>query len=119
MALFGIFTLLISLCLFGRILTDRNCGDPKIGPVLQGVDFVDYVTKYQETGVLTTPTIGSKEYVAKLDDYSFWFKSSENAKKFEANPSAYYPQYGGYCAWGLTGYDKHISDPRGYDTSLF
>eukprot|EP01034_Spumella_vulgaris_P025005 gene25005-31408_t len=40
--------------------------------------------------------------------------SSANAELFQANPIAYYPQYGGYCAWGLTGYDSHVTDPSGF-----
>lgn len=43
----------------------------------------------------------------------FWFLSSDNAYKFNKSPKDYMPQYGGYCAWGLTGYDSAITDPSG------
>lgn len=90
-----------------------HCGDPNIGPVLMGVDFVQYVTNFLKTGNATLPVRGLKEYVVKLDKYQFLFQSSANADIFRSNPEAYYPQYGGYCAWGLTGYDTHVKDPSG------
>eukprot|EP00752_Nemacystus_decipiens_P012140 g10763.t1 len=35
--------------------------------------------------------------------YSFWFASEENKAKFEAQPLAYIPAWGGFCSWGIAG----------------
>ena len=37
--------------------------------------------------------------------YTFYFASSGNQALFEANPSQYAPAYGGFCAYGVSGYD--------------
>ncbi len=31
-----------------------------------------------------------------------WFSSSENLELFKRNPEQYAPQYGGYCAYGMS-----------------
>ena len=36
---------------------------------------------------------------------TFEFSSQENLDKFKADPTAYAPQYGGYCAWAIA-HDK-------------
>lgn len=51
------------------------------------------------------------------DSYTFWFNSVENKNKFAASPSSYYPQMGGYCAFGLTGYDTMEPSPPGFGLS--
>ncbi len=95
------------------VATDLECGDPAIGPVLGGVDFVEFRLHFQKTGSLSRPMKGSDQFVAKLDSYQFWFQSKENAEMFIRDPAAFYPKYGAYCAWGLTGYDSHATDPPG------
>jgi YHS domain-containing protein len=42
------------------------------------------------------------------------FASAENLEKFKADPEAYAPQYGGYCAWAVSqGYTAAI-DPDAF-----
>ena len=79
-----------------------------------GADLVQLREHYESNdGSVVLPVFGSEKYSASVDKYNFWFTSEENAKKFSAAPSDYYPQFGGYCTWGLTGYDTHVSDPSG------
>ena len=42
---------------------------------------------------------GSRSFKTKWKDAEWRFSSAENLAAFEANPEAYAPQYGGYCAW--------------------
>ncbi len=91
----------------------HKCGDPTIGAVLGGIDFVELVESFKESGEFHAPKRGSNSYVSYVGSYQFWFISNANKQKFAENSDIYIPQYGGYCAWGLTGYDSHVSDPSG------
>lgn len=48
------------------------------------------------------PAKGSKEFSFNYNGATWRFASAENLEKFKANPSAYAPQYGGYCAWAVS-----------------
>jgi YHS domain-containing protein len=45
--------------------------------------------------------VGSSEYSATLNGYTFYFSSPENKALFEASPWKYSPSWGGFCAWGM------------------
>jgi YHS domain-containing protein len=61
---------------------------------LQGYDPVAYF----ETGA---PAKGSKDFTTDYKGATFQFTSAQNRDAFLANPEAYAPQYGGYCAWAM------------------
>ena len=61
---------------------------------LQGYDPVAYFTDGQ-------PVKGSKEFSTEYNGATFQFASAANRDAFLADPSAYAPQYGGYCAWAM------------------
>ncbi|MET0545909.1 MAG: YHS domain-containing (seleno)protein [Caulobacterales bacterium] len=42
----------------------------------------------------------------------YQFATAENAAKFKANPGAYAPQYGGYCAWAAAQGKTAPGDPK-------
>ncbi len=44
---------------------------------------------------------GSKDFKTTYQGAEFRFVSAENLATFEADPAAYAPQYGGYCAWAI------------------
>lgn len=94
------------------------CSDPQAGPVLGGIDFVLLKEMVQNKSSLNLPIEGSEKYSASLGEYKFWFQSVDNMKKFLSLPEEYYPQLGGYCSFGLTGFDTHVDDPSGYDITL-
>jgi YHS domain-containing protein len=48
------------------------------------------------------PVKGSKEHAATWNGATWHFASAENKAAFEANPQAFAPQYGGYCAWAVS-----------------
>ena len=47
------------------------------------------------------PVKGTSEFTATYKNAIYNFASSENRDEFRANPEAYAPQYGGYCAFGV------------------
>ncbi len=73
-----------------------------------GYDLTSYFTQEK-------PQRGNGHHVAVVDGVSYVFASDANKKMFEANPSAYLPQYGGYCAFGASIGKKFVADPDVYD----
>jgi YHS domain-containing protein len=61
---------------------------------LQGYDPVAYFTD-------GAPVKGSKDFTAEYKGATFQFASAANRDAFLADPTAYAPQYGGYCAWAM------------------
>ena len=44
------------------------------------------------------PVPGSSDISSTHGDAIYYFSTAENKAKFEANPEAHIPQYGGFCA---------------------
>ncbi|WGI20597.1 YHS domain-containing (seleno)protein [Amylibacter sp. IMCC11727] len=61
---------------------------------IDGTDAVAYFTE-------SKPVAGSKSHSLKYKGSTWLFSSAENKAKFEADPEAYAPQYGGYCAYAM------------------
>ena len=60
------------------------------------------------------PVVGKPEHKATVGTATYWFASEANLQTFEADPSKYEPQYGGYCAYGVAqGYKPDI-DPTAF-----
>ena len=72
---------------------------------LQGHDPVAYFTERK-------PVKGSSEFTADYNGATFRFASAENRAAFLADPSAYAPQYGGYCAWAMADGNHAKGDAR-------
>jgi YHS domain-containing protein len=52
---------------------------------------------------------GNKEITADYNEALYYFTSEKNKSLFLANPSQYQPQFGGYCAYGMSnGYEAPI-----------
>jgi YHS domain-containing protein len=62
---------------------------------IRGYDPVAYFTN-------AAPTRGSDQFTASWQGATFHFGSAENLKLFKADPAAYAPQYGGYCAYAVS-----------------
>lgn len=67
----------------------------KDGLALQGYDPVAFFT--QNKPVKGTPEFQSNDHGAK-----YFFASAEDKSTFDANPSKYEPQFGGFCAYGVS-----------------
>lgn len=65
---------------------------------------------------------GSPSYRSEYESVDLHFSSAANKARFDANPTAYLPQYGGYCAngiafgipWGGNAEDFIVHDGRLY-----
>ena len=76
--------------LFGQALNlDKN------GVAIQGHDPVAFFT--EKKPVKGTPTLSSKSGGA-----TYHFSSEANKKAFDADPAKYTPQFGGFCAYGVS-----------------
>lgn len=71
---------------------------------VQGYDVVGYFTDGK-------PVKGDGDHVVVHQGVNYLFASDEHKKLFEANPEKYVPQYGGWCAYGVSVNKKFISDP--------
>lgn len=67
----------------------------------------DVVTVYEGN-----PQRGSQDYTTIYKDAVWQFVSAENRDRFQADPQAYAPQYGGYCAWAVAEGYLAKGDPR-------
>ncbi len=64
------------------------------GLALRGTDPVSYFTK-------GAPEQGTPEHAVDWSGATWLFASAEHKAAFEADPTRYAPQYGGYCAWAV------------------
>lgn len=58
------------------------------------------------------PEEGDKSFSVEHLGADFIFASQENLEAFQANPDAYLPQYGGYCAWAMADGKFFKGDPK-------
>jgi len=76
----------------------------------QAIKGYDPVAYFKEA----KPVKGSDEYSFKWKDANWLFSSKENRDSFSLNPEKYAPQYGGYCAYGLSEGHKAPTDPNAW-----
>lgn len=75
-----------------------------LGGAIRGYDPVAYFTQGR-------PVQGERAYQSDWNGATWRFSNAENKALFDADPEAYAPQYGGYCAWAVAqGYTASI-DP--------
>ncbi len=75
---------------------------------LGGYDTVSY---FQGNG---NPVAGNARYAVEYNGAKWHFSSQANADKFEQNPAAYAPQFGGHCAWAMSRGSLAPGDPTVY-----
>jgi len=66
------------------------------GKAIRGYDVVAFFT-------VSTPVKGEEQYSFVWKNSIWLFSSLENKELFQNNPEKYAPQYGGYCAYGMSG----------------
>ena len=82
---------------------NHNTDDSKIA--LLGYSPISYLD-------LGTAQKSVKEYKASYDGLNYYFTTNDQKKTFEENPTKYLPQYGGYCAFGVSVGAKFRADPN-------
>ncbi|MEO0358290.1 MAG: YHS domain-containing (seleno)protein [Pseudomonadota bacterium] len=65
------------------------------GVAINGYDPVAYFTE-------SRPVEGSADHTSMHDGATFQFASAANKAMFDADPAAFAPQYGGYCAFAVS-----------------
>ena len=71
---------------------------------IDGFDAVAYFTEGR-------PVKGSNEFTYDWKGAEWKFASQEHLDMFRADPEAYAPQYGGYCAWAVANGDTASAEP--------
>ena len=74
------------------------------GIAIRGTDPVAYFDQM-------APVVGSSDHSLMWKGTEWRFSSAGNLETFEANPMAYAPQYGGYCAFALSKGALATTDP--------
>ena len=73
------------------------------GKAIRGYDPVSYFTEAK-------PVKGNEKFGYKWNNATWYFASQQNLDLFKINPEKYAPQYGGYCAFGLSNGYKAPTD---------
>ncbi|MDX2120138.1 MAG: YHS domain-containing (seleno)protein [Gemmatimonadota bacterium] len=81
--------------------TDKN------GLGLKGYDPVAYFSE-------GAPVKGTAAFSATYEGVTYRFASAEHRHQFQADPTRYLPQYGGYCAMGVAMGKKLPIDPAAF-----
>ena len=84
---------------------DINTDDKDLA--IKGYDPVAYFTVQQAK-------LGTSDYSATYNGATYHFVSEANKERFEANPTGYVPEYGGYCAFGVAMNKKFDTDPEAW-----
>ena len=71
----------------------------------EGYDVVAYFTEGK-------PVKGSAEFSIEYKKATWLFTSKDHLDKFKEKPEAYAPQYGGYCAYGVSADHAVRGDPK-------
>lgn len=80
----------------------------KRGVAVKGYDVVAYFDGQ--------PQKGDKAFEFSHEGVTYRFTSAANAKRFKADPQAYLPQYGGYCAYAIALNGKKVDiDPQTFE----
>jgi len=90
--------LIIPIFLSGAVLADKPAkpvNQTSKGVAVKGYDMVSYFVDGQ-------PTKGSQQITYDWNDVTWRFSSTDNRDLFADNPQKYAPQYGGYCAYGVS-----------------
>jgi len=74
---------------------------------IRGYDPVAYFTEGK-------PTQGNTQFIYFWKESDWYFVSAENLQLFKKNPEKYAPQYGGYCAYGMSNGYKAPTEPDAF-----
>lgn len=77
------------------------------GVAIRGYDPVAYFKE-------NTPVEGSKQFSYSWEGTEWHFKNQENLNAFKSNPEKYAPQFGGYCAYGVSEDHKSPTEPAAF-----
>ena len=99
--LIGIVSIVLLLCV--NAVAQKSETFVQSGNAIRGYDPVAYFTE-------SKPVKGNEKLAYKWNNANWYFSSQQNLDLFKANPEKYAPQYGGYCAYGLSNGYKAPTD---------
>jgi len=79
----------------------------KDGNAIRGYDPVAYFKEGK-------PVKGNEQFNFNWNDANWVFSSKQNLDSFKLAPGKYAPQYGGYCAYGVSEDHKAPTDPEAW-----
>ena len=79
----------------------------KDGNAIQGYDPVAYFKE-------SKPVKGNEQFNFKWNYANWIFSSQQNLDSFKLNPEKFAPQYGGYCAYGMSDGHKAPTNPEAW-----
>ena len=99
------FTVILSIALLTSIssFAQKSATFIQSGKAIRGYDPVAYFTE-------GNPVKGSDKLTYEWNNAKWYFSSEKNLELFKAAPEKYAPQYGGYCAYGLSNGYKAPTD---------
>jgi YHS domain-containing protein len=77
------------------------------GVAINGYDPVAYFNE-------NVPVEGIKDFTYKWEGTEWYFKNKANLELFRADPRKYAPQFGGFCAYGVSEDHKSPTDPHAF-----
>jgi YHS domain-containing protein len=80
------------------------------GIAMNGYDAVAYFSENR-------PMKGMKEWSYNWNGVQWNFKNAANLEAFKASPLKYAPQFGGYCAYGVSENHKAATEPDAFTIS--
>ena len=89
------FTLVIAFLISTTSFAQKSATFIDDGKAIRGYDPVAYFTAGK-------PIRGNDQFVFEWNNAKWYFASKQNLELFKTNPAKYAPQYGGYCAYGLS-----------------
>src|SRR5690349_11518942 len=79
----------------------------KSNEAINGYDPVGYFVE-------SKPVKGKKEFSYRWKDSNWLFASAKNRDMFKADPEKYSPQFGGFCAYGVSDNHKAPTSPNAW-----
>jgi YHS domain-containing protein len=88
-------TLLLLIAVPAMAQTKKLVNVDKNGIAIKGYDPVAFFTQNK-------PVKGKPDFASDYNGAKYLFASAEDKATFDANPSKYEPQFGGFCAYGVS-----------------
>jgi YHS domain-containing protein len=107
-------TFFAALALFATSLIGANAAFARSAEIYTGTFSSLAVGGYDTVAYFKAgrPTQGVAQFETEYKGATWRFASKENLDAFKANPTAYAPQYGGYCAWAVSQGYTASGDPN-------
>ncbi len=106
--------ILSGILLSVALVMPANAGDPQWmvnagqdGVAIKGYDTVAYFTENRSMP-------GTPEFSYTWQDVDWYFANSKHRNLFAANPERYAPQFGGFCANGMSKGKVVVADPEAW-----